>query len=72
MISLKRGVLDGDCLGMQMLLTESEEHGIHRGLGYSGKVKKFQADGDVFKRKTPHIGWSALQLPNGVMIGATL
>ncbi len=32
----------GICLGMQMLLDKSEEHGIHKGLGLiSGNVKKY-------------------------------
>lgn len=56
----------GICLGMQMLLTESEEYGIHQGLGFiSGKVRRIPShDGNVFRRKIPHVGWSALQLPS--------
>jgi glutamine amidotransferase len=54
----------GICLGMQMLMSESEEHGIHQGLGLiSGKVvdiPRKNTDG-VQIRKTPHIGWSALK-----------
>ena len=52
----------GICLGMQMLLDESEEFGITQGLGLiPGRVVPVPAqttDGDA--QKTPHIGWSAL------------
>lgn len=52
----------GICLGMQMFLDESEEHGKHQGLGLiPGVVKKIpENDQDKFKRKIPHIGWTAL------------
>lgn len=55
----------GICLGMQMLLNESDEFGIHQGLGLiSGRVVRIPS-GDVsgFKiRKIPHIGWNTLFL----------
>ncbi len=48
----------GICLGMQLLFTESEEHGTHKGLGLlEGKVVRFQGD-----YKIPHMGWNQLQL----------
>ena len=55
----------GICLGMQMLLDKSEEHGEHMGLGYiPGIVKAIpQQEGGIHVRKTPHIGWSALLYP---------
>ncbi len=55
----------GICLGMQMLLDSSTEHGFHRGLGIiPGKVTPIPTDeGGNRKRKSPHIGWSALQYP---------
>lgn len=61
-----RGIsLLGICLGMQMLLTESEEFGLTSGLGLiSGKVIPIPAttiDGE--KQKIPHIGWSSLVVP---------
>jgi len=52
----------GICLGMQMFLDKSEEHGEHQGLGLiSGAVKRIpENDQGEFKRKIPHIGWTAL------------
>jgi imidazole glycerol-phosphate synthase subunit HisH len=51
------------CLGMQLLLDESEEFGITRGLGLiPGRVvpvPPLTAWGE--KHKIPHIGWSALR-----------
>jgi len=46
----------GICLGMQLLFTESEEHGTHRGLDLlPGRVVRFQGD-----YKVPHMGWNEL------------
>ncbi len=48
----------GICLGMQMLLDTSEEHGIHRGLGLvPGQVKRFPRGSG---QKVPHMGWNSL------------
>jgi imidazole glycerol-phosphate synthase subunit HisH len=63
-----RGVpLLGICLGMQMLLGESEEFGITPGLGLiPGRVVSVPtvtASGN--SQKIPHIGWNALVLPPG-------
>ena len=56
----------GICLGMQLLLEESEEFGITTGLGLiPGRVIPVPAQtllGEA--QKIPHIGWSALQ-PSG-------
>jgi glutamine amidotransferase len=50
----------GICLGMQMLLETSEEHGIHRGLGLiPGKVKRFPRGSG---QKVPHMGWNSLAI----------
>lgn len=52
----------GICLGMQMMLDESEEFGSHQGLGIiPGKVRAIpntDVNGDV--HKIPHIGWNEL------------
>ena len=59
---LKKPLL-GICLGMQLLLEESEEFGITEGLGLiPGRVipvPKKMISG--MKQKIPHIGWNALQ-----------
>jgi imidazole glycerol-phosphate synthase subunit HisH len=52
----------GICLGMQMLMETSEEHGIHQGLGLiPGSVKKFPR---VPGMKVPHMGWNSLSVEN--------
>jgi glutamine amidotransferase len=46
----------GICLGMQLLFSESEEHGRHQGLDLlPGRVVRFQG-----KYKVPHMGWNEL------------
>jgi glutamine amidotransferase len=46
----------GICLGMQLLFTQSEEHGTREGLGLlPGEVVRFQGD-----YKIPHMGWNQL------------
>jgi glutamine amidotransferase len=50
----------GICLGMQMLMDTSEEHGIHQGLGLiHGRVKRFPRETGF---KVPHMGWNSLEL----------
>lgn len=52
----------GICLGMQMLMETSEEHGLHRGLGLiPGCVKRFPATPGF---KIPHMGWNTLAVTN--------
>ncbi|MFA4876281.1 MAG: imidazole glycerol phosphate synthase subunit HisH [Methanoregula sp.] len=52
----------GICLGMQMLLETSEEHGLHAGLGLiPGNVKKFTRTPG---KKIPHMGWNSLVINN--------
>jgi imidazole glycerol-phosphate synthase subunit HisH len=61
----------GICLGMQLLLEESEEFGNTAGLGLiPGRAVPVPAqtlDGEL--QKIPHIGWSALQQSEGASSG---
>lgn len=52
----------GICLGMQMMLEESEEYGIHEGLGIiPGRVRAIPATDISGKaHRIPHIGWNPL------------
>lgn len=49
----------GICLGMQLLFTNSEENGRHRGLDLiSGQVVKFNLSPTM---KVPHMGWNQIE-----------
>ncbi|MCM2359275.1 MAG: imidazole glycerol phosphate synthase subunit HisH [Geobacteraceae bacterium] len=55
----------GICLGLQLLFTESEEFGIHQGLGViPGRVVRFPEGmaehGENLK--VPHMGWNQLEI----------
>ncbi|OGL51291.1 MAG: imidazole glycerol phosphate synthase, glutamine amidotransferase subunit [Candidatus Schekmanbacteria bacterium RIFCSPHIGHO2_02_FULL_38_11] len=58
----------GICLGLQLLFSESEEFGLHRGLDIiKGRVKRFPPDlsdleGDRGKLKIPHMGWNRIKI----------
>lgn len=53
----------GICLGLQMLFTESEENGIHRGLDIiKGRVVKFELPAQY---KVPHMGWNQVKTAPG-------
>jgi len=48
----------GICLGMQLLFDESEENGLHKGLGLiKGRVVRLPS-----KVKIPHMGWNQVKL----------
>jgi glutamine amidotransferase len=57
----------GICLGMQMLLSASEEFGEHAGLDIiPGRVRAIPPIGaDGRAHKIPHIGWNSLRFPQG-------
>lgn len=49
----------GICLGLQLLFDESEEFGLHKGLGLiSGTVKAFDRNMGL---KIPHMGWNQVR-----------
>jgi glutamine amidotransferase len=50
----------GICLGLQLLFTESEEFGPHRGLDIiAGKVRRFEGGQGL---KVPHMGWNQVHV----------
>ncbi len=50
----------GICLGLQLLFTESEEFGTHKGLDIiPGRVRRFSADPAL---KVPHMGWNQVDV----------
>lgn len=56
-ISSNKPVL-GICLGLQLLFSESEEFGMHTGIGiFNGRIKQFNGP-----LKIPHMGWNTLQI----------
>ncbi|MFS4438783.1 imidazole glycerol phosphate synthase subunit HisH [Paracoccaceae bacterium GXU_MW_L88] len=60
----------GICVGMQLMATSGDEHGIHTlGFGWiDGHVTKLAPGGDL---KIPHMGWNALEIdqPHPVLEG---
>ena len=67
-VANKQISLLGICLGMQLLFEESEEFGITVGLGLiPGRVLPIPIRTELGEsQKIPHIGWSSLQLPDGL------
>jgi glutamine amidotransferase len=48
----------GICLGLQLLFSESEEHGLHRGIGLiRGKVRRLPQS-----LKVPQMGWNQVRI----------
>src|SRR5574341_1071023 len=66
------------CLGLQLLFTDSEEFGLHKGLGIiPGRVRRFTLDKhESVRLKIPHMGWNqvnfqrACPLYDGIRDGA--
>ncbi len=58
----------GICLGLQLLFSEGEEFGIHKGLGlFRGRVVRFAVadlnpSGSPSNLKVPHMGWNAIHI----------
>ena len=59
------GPLLGICLGMQMLFAQSEEFGVHQGLGLiPGMVAAIPPTGaDGIPHRIPHMGWNEITAP---------
>ena len=56
--------LVGICLGMQLMMSESEEFGRHAGLGIvPGRVLKLPTEERGVRVKVPQIGWTAVHRP---------
>ena len=57
----------GICVGMQLMLDNSDEFGTHEGLGLiPGRVGAIPGEGaDGQTHKIPHIGWNRLTPPEG-------
>lgn len=52
----------GVCLGMQLLLDESEEFGRHEGLGLlAGRVRRLPEPAPGSRDKIPNVGWCRLE-----------
>ena len=50
----------GICLGLQILFSESEEFGYHKGMDIvKGRVVKFKPDP---QHKVPHMGWNTVEI----------
>ena len=55
----------GVCLGMQLIMSQSEEFGLHEGLDLiPGKVRRLDSNRDE-RLKIPHIGWNSLHGSHG-------
>ena len=54
----------GVCLGLQLLFEESDEDGVHKGLGLlPGRVVRFKKHPGL---KIPHMGWNTLQIRRSI------
>ncbi len=60
----------GVCLGMQLVMSRSEEDGIHQGLDLiPGRVLRFSAQPGF---KVPHMGWNTLRIRRSIPMVADL
>ena len=66
--------LIGICLGMQLLMEESYEFGVHRGLGLvPGTVRRLRPNPEAGRFKVPQVGWNTLSVhPDPAVRSASL
>lgn len=58
----------GICLGMQLLARESDEGGLHKGLGwFPASVRRLRSDTGL---KVPHVGWNDVRAQPGSLLFA--
>lgn len=59
----------GICLGMQLLMSQSEEFGLHKGLDiFSGTVVRFPDKNDAGESlKIPQVGWNKIFYPKNTL-----
>ena len=62
LVADKKVPILGICLGMQLLMSNSHEFGLHQGLNFiKGRVLGFKpADSKEDSFKIPHVGWNSL------------
>jgi imidazole glycerol-phosphate synthase subunit HisH len=61
-LAVKKKIMLGICLGLQLFFESSEESPGSRGLGlWKGSVKSFKPATDISK-KIPHMGWNEVQI----------
>lgn len=59
----------GVCLGMQLLASHGNEHGLHDGLDWiPGQCRRFELSG----LRVPHVGWNRVRFRNGAKLFAGL
>lgn len=60
-ILIKKKPFLGICLGMQLIAKQSEEFGIHKGLGWvDAEIKEFKFNDK--RLKVPHVGWNNINI----------
>lgn len=68
-VLVKKKPLLGICLGMQLLAKDSEELGMHEGLGFvDAHVRKIDTCGQNLK--LPHVGWNNVAIKPGARLFA--
>ncbi len=60
----------GICLGIQLLFSESEEFGTHKGLDIvKGSVVRFPGNNSTGKRiRVPHVGWNQIRKASSIPV----